>query len=540
VRAAGRHSARRPRKPGRSAGVSGRRAMRAAGRHALRAPVRERNELFANTIASWVWSQGTLIVSIVSLPLLTRWLSSDEFGLWTQLLSLSGLATIADMGMSLVFLRRITDSTGTDGASVLRSAVAFYRTSTAVLTAVLLLACTLPDGFLSPYLAHTSMPLPAAFAVITGIAVNLRCQTPALRLLARGRMDLTQIFGAGPAIVGTVATVLAAYWFGTAVAVAFAYAAVEIVFDVALVITAYHYAPTRRTVSPGTRHKFVWWVRLWYESTGVLMIDIVPMISMLICVTVVSHIVGLAAAAVYGVSGKVGSLVRRFIMPFTESMFVSLCRATASTRGAITLLQVRLAVVALATGITVAFAVVAAGPSGMRIAFGSAYGSVAWVVLVMIFADTVRGIYRPFLRKMQSDNDIGSLRFWFMASLVAQVPLTVLASARWSTIGAAIAVLACTFLFEAVPTAWKLCAGHRLPGVASKPVLGQVLTAVGAACFAVLLAWVRRQMGTIAVSFASVGAITTGLFDLGQVLTYLATARRVRNSSHVPNPGEEI
>ena len=215
--------------------------------------------------------------------------------------------------MSLVFLRRITDSANADNPSMLRSAAAFYRTSTTVLTAVLVLACMLPHGLMGPYMAHTSMPLPAAFAVIAGIAVNLRCQTSALRLLARGRMDLTQIFGAGPAIVGTIATVLAAYWFGTAAAVAFAYAAVEIAFDVALVITVHRYAPVRRPASPVTSHTLVWWVRVWYESTGVLMIDIVPTISLLIGVTVVSHVVGLAAAAVYGIAGKIGSLVRRFI-----------------------------------------------------------------------------------------------------------------------------------------------------------------------------------------------------------------------------------
>jgi O-antigen/teichoic acid export membrane protein len=339
-------------------------------------------------------------------------------------------------------------------------------------------------------------------------------------------------------MVGTLATVLAAYWFGTAVAVAFAYATVEIAFDVALVITALHYAPTSRMLSPVTNHTFVWWVRAWYESTGVLMIDIVPMISMLVCVTVVSHVVGLEAAALYGVAGKVGSLVRRFIMPFTESLYVSLCRATASARDAVTVLLFRLAIIALATGITAAFVVVAAGPSGMQIAFGSAYGSSVWVVLIMIFVDTIRSVYRPFLRKIQSENGIGSLRFWFVASIIAQVPLAVLASARWSVVGAAIAVLVCTFLFEAIPTAWKLWPGHQLLGAASRPVIGQALAVLGTACFALLLALERRQMGAIAVSFAAVGAVTTGLFDLNQVLKYLAAARRVRNSWQVPNPGE--
>jgi O-antigen/teichoic acid export membrane protein len=503
-----------------------------AGRHRI---ARDRRELYANTIATWMWSQGTLAASILSVPILTRLLSQAEYALWTQLLSLSALAIAADMGMSLVFLRRITDSVGADSASIMRSAAAFYRVSTTVLTAVLVLACTLPRGLLSPYMAHTSMPLPAAFAVIAGIAVNLRCQTSALRLLERGRMDLTQIFGAGPAVVGTFGTVLAAYWFGTAVAVAFAYAAVEIAFDVALVIVAHQYAPRWRTASPVNKNTFTWWARLWYESTGVLMIDIAPAISMLIGITVVSHVVGPAAAALYGVAGKVGSLVRRFITPFTESLFVSLCRATASTTGAVAVLLVRLAIMALATGITVVFVVVAAGPNGMRVAFGGGYESGVWVVLFMVLADTIRSIYRPFLRKIQSENGVGFLRFWFMASVIAQVPLAILASARWSTVGAAIAVLACAFFFEAVPPAWKLCTGRRLLGVASKPVLGQALAVLGAACFALWLAWARQEMGIIALIFAAAGAITTGLFAIAQVLRYLAAARPMRNSSQVRN-----
>jgi len=482
-----------------------------------------------------MWSQGTLAVSILTLPLLTRFLSQAEYGLWTQLLSLSAVSDAADMGMSLVFLRRITDSDSADSGSILRSASAFYRVSTTVLTVVLVLACMVPGGLLSPYVGKTSMPWPAALAVIAGIAVNLRCQTSALRLLARGRMDLTQFFGAGPAVVGTIATVMAAYWFKTAVAVAFAYAAVEIVFDIALVIVAHEYGLRRSAAARVASRTLGWWGRLWYESTGVLIIDIAPTISLLIGITVVSHVVGPAAAAVYGVAGKVGSLVRRFIMPFTESLYVSLCRATASTIGTVAVLILRLAIVGLATGITVAFVVVAAGPAGMRIAFGSGYGSGVWVVLVVILADTIRSTYRPFLRKIQSENGMGYLRLWFVISMIAQVPLAVLAAARWSTVGAAIAVLACIFVFEAVATAWKLAAGGRVRRAVTKPVLGQALAVLGGACLALLLAWGRQQMGIVAVSVASAGAIATGLFAGLQVLRYLAAAR----PAHNPLPGPD-
>ena len=246
----------------------GRHVVRSKGRHAARAPVRQRSELFANTIAAWIWSQGTLVASILALPLLTRMLSRDEFGLWTQLLSLSALATVADMGMSLAFLRRITDHADADRASILGSATAFYRLSSAILTAMLLLACLIPGGLLSPYMSHTRMPVLAALVVIAAIGINLRCQPCTLRLLARGRMDLERIFGAGPAVVGTLVSILAAYWFGTAEAVAIGYAAVEFVFDVVLVIVAYRYWPRSR-VEPAANRTLAWWGRMWYESTGV-------------------------------------------------------------------------------------------------------------------------------------------------------------------------------------------------------------------------------------------------------------------------------
>jgi hypothetical protein len=49
--------------------------------------------------------------------------------------------------------------------------------------------------------------------------------------------------------------------------------------------------------------------------------------------------------------------------------------------------------------------IVTAGPSGVPIAFGSGYESGVWVVLVMILSDTIRRVYWPFLRKIQSEND---------------------------------------------------------------------------------------------------------------------------------------
>jgi O-antigen/teichoic acid export membrane protein len=497
--------------------------------------MRDRSELLANTVAAWTWSQGTLVVSVLSLPLLTRLLGKGEFGLWTQLLSLSALATAADMGMSLVFLRRITDDADADRASILRSATAFYRASSALLTVVLLLVCLVPGGLLAPYLAHTRAPVLAAIAVIAAIGINLRFQPCTVCLLALGRMDLERIFGAGPAVAGTLVSVTAAYWFGTAVAVAIGYAAVEIAFDAASAVVAYRRWP-RSAVRPVVDRTLAWWGRLWYESTGVMAVEIAPLISMAIGVAVVGRMAGPAAAAVYGLAWKAASLLQRFFGPFADSLFVSLCRAAAPTQAAVARLAVRLSGMTLAGGATVALVVVAVGPNGMRLAFGDGYGYGVWVVIVMLLTATIRGMYRPFYRKIQSENDIGALRYWFAASVAAQVPLVIVATSRWSVVGAAVAMLACSAVLEAAPVARKLSAYHRSAGTGGWPVLSQAAVVAGTACLVILLAWERQRVSAIAVGISAGGAVVAGLITLHGIRRYLAAARAVTHSSPAPKP----
>ena len=500
---------------------------------------RDRSELFVNTVASWTWSQGTLVVSVLALPLLTHLLSADEFGLWAQLLSLSAAATVADMGMSLVFLRRITAGSEGGAAATLSSATAFYRASSAILTAALLAACLIPGGLLTPYESHTSLPGLAAVLVIAGMGVNLLCQPYTLRLLAQGRMDLERVFGAGPAIAGTLASILAAYWFASAVAIAAGYAAVEIAFDAGLVFVACRRWP-RAHPAPAARHPLAWWGRLWYESTGVLAIDLVPLISLTIGITVVGYVAGPAAAAVYGLAGRVGSLVPRFFTPFSDSLFVSLCRAAAPTGGAVARLAGRLSMMTLAGGTAAAFVVVTAGPGGMRLVFGDAYGDGIWAVLVFALTGTVRSMYRPFYRSIQAENGIGSLRYWFAASMIVQVPLTILAARQWSAAGAAVAALACAVVFEAAPVAGRLSAYHRSAGTGGRPVLEQAGAAVCAGCLVVLVAWARDRLGAVGIALAATGAATAGLLAVHRMVRYLAAARSVRSPPAVPGPGSLV
>ena len=499
---------------------------------------RPRPELFTNTIAAWSWAQLTLAVSILTLPLMTRFLSADEFGLWTELLSLSALATVADVGMSAVFLRRMTDQADASRVSIMRSTTAFYRASSAILTAGLLIACLVPGGLLSPYLAHTKAPVLTAILVIIPIGVNLRCQSWTLELLNEGRVDLERIFGAGQAVTGTFASTLAAYEFGTALAVAASYAAVEVAFDLALIVVAVARRPPvrQRRVEPG----LATWRRLWRESTGVLVMNMAPRLSMPIGIAVVGYAAGPVAAATYGLAWKASSVLQRFFTPFTDSLFVSLCRASTGSRPIVAKLAVQLSTVALTGGATAAFIVVCAGGTGMRLVFGSGYGSTAWVLLILLISETIRSMCRPFLRKIQSENGIGSMRYWFIASLAAQIPLSIMAAERWSAAGAAAAVLGCAAIFEAGPVARRLSAYHHANGARGRPVLRQALAVIGAASLLALLAWERQWLGPLVIAAAAAGAATAGLLTLRQIARYLAAVRPVTSTSLVSEPrGQE-
>jgi O-antigen/teichoic acid export membrane protein len=283
-----------------------------------------------------------------------------------------------------------------------------------------------------------------------------------------------------------------------------------------------------------------WWGRLWYESTGVLAIDLVPLISLTIGITVVGYVAGPAAAAVYGLAGRVGTLVPRFFTPFSDSLFVSLCRAPAPVRAAVARLAARLSVMTLAGGTTAALVVVTAGTAGMRLVFGGGYGNAVPAVLVFVLTGTVRSMYRPHYRNIQSENGIGALRYWFAASMIVQIPLTIVAARQWSAVGAALAALACAAAFEAAPVARRVGAHHRPAGAGGTPVLKQVGAAVCAGCIVALLAWGRQRLGAVGIAFAAIGAIAAGALTVHRIVRYLAAARSVANPSRSPNPGSLV
>ena len=178
-----------------------------------------------------------------------------------------------------------------------------------------------PDGVLSPYLSHTSTPMLAAVAVIVAIAVNQRSQTSALHLRARGRVDVAQIFARpGDYRVDRYDScgVLVRHGDGGGAHLCGGGDRFRCrpgdngqsgpVQD--------HGRSLCVTADLGVVGAIV------AESTGILIVDLAPTISVVIGVTILGHVSGAAAVATYGVAARVGSFVGGFIMPFTDSLFV--------------------------------------------------------------------------------------------------------------------------------------------------------------------------------------------------------------------------
>jgi hypothetical protein len=116
----------------------------------------------------------------------------------------------------------------------------------------------------------------------------------------------------------------------------------------------------------------------------------------------------------------------------------------------------------------------------------------------------------------------------------------IVAAQHWSMVGAAVAVLACAVVFEAVPMAHKLSAHHRSEGMGSKPVLRQAGAVICAGGVVVLLAWGRQRLGVAAIGLAAIGAVTAGLLTSHRILRYLAAARPVAGSQLAPEPGSLV
>jgi O-antigen/teichoic acid export membrane protein len=492
---------------------------------AVTPPTRERRELFANTVAAWAWAQGTLVASVLVLPLLTRFMSQAEFGLWAQMLSLNTLATVADLGMSQVFLRRLASTGRSSENSLVRMAVAFYSTSGTILTAALLGICLLPGGLLAPYAGKTQLPSVTAAVIIVAIAVNLAVQPYTLRVLARGRLDLERVFGAGPAVVGTVVTGVAAYWFGSALAVGIGYAIVEVAFDIGLIAIVRRSATFKLepTIPGGALPAR--WRDLLHESWGVLVISVTPQLGLLIDIAVVGRIDGPAAVAIYAVCQRVAYLLPRFFSAFTESLFVSLCRAEGTAREALASHVARLSRVLVFSGLALACAIITVGARALTVVFGAGYGSGEAALAVLAVAATVRAVYMPGLKRLQADAALGPLPRWFLVSVLTHMALAIVLTMEWALPGTAVSVLLAALAFEAWPIARALRRHEPNAKASSAMTLTPTAIAFAGGAAVLLLAWYRITIGGWAPLVSGIAALTLGALAIHQLILYLNSSR---------------
>lgn len=484
---------------------------------------RSRRELYLNTIVSWAWAQGTLVASVLVLPLLTRLLTQVEFGLWTQLLSLAALSTVADFGMSAVFLRGITAPLAEGRRVDLKAAGVFYGTIGSLLLVVLLAVCLLPGGILAPFLGRTRYPQLTAILVIAAIVTNFTLQPYALRLLARGRVDLERVFGAGPAVVGTLATAGAAYWFGSALAVAAAYALVEVCFNAALVVLV------RRLPALGhvklAREQRPPWSSLASESWRVLTIGLTPQLTFLIDTVVVGHAIGPVGVAIYVVCLKVSDLIRRFFSPFTESVFISLCRSRGDRRQAVLRQATSLPLLITTSGMATGFMAIAVGPHILLLLFGRGYGKGEATLVILLVTATLQTMYTPWMRSLQADNALGHIPRSFLVGLIFHTALAVVLTERWGLPGTAVSVLLTTIGFELVPITLALRRRSHKAAPSRYTPLRQLGIGLSGMALVLIVGSYRFAIGTWSEELSVLGALACSIVAIVHLTKYLRSSR---------------
>ena len=399
--------------------------------------VRALAELRSNTIATWLWGQATLVASIISLPVLTRTLSTAEFGLWAQLVGLGALAGVADFGMTSVFVRRINAHPSAGGAYA-RAARRFYLFTAGSLTLVLLAIALLPGGLVTPFHDQTRSPSWAAMLVIGAIGANVCFRPWSVILIADGRLARERVFGAGPAVVGTLLCVVAASVFGTALAVAATYAVVEVAFDFALFVST---RPGFRLLAARARDQRARIRDLIGESSAVLIVDLVPSLALAVDAALIARLRGPSAVGAYAVALRVGDTMRRFFSPFAESLYVSFCRATEDDSRRVlhaNMMRLPLVVVTLGMAATL-WAAALAGPA-LRFTFGDGYETAAVALVVILATSTVRTALLPFVRRLQAAGALGPIPAAVLTALSIHGLLGYWLTERYSISGTAVAL----------------------------------------------------------------------------------------------------
>ena len=327
--------------------------------------------------------------------------------------------------------------------------------------------------------------------------------------------------------MGTIATGIAAFRFGSALAVGLTYALVEVAFDVVL-IALVRRSPAFKFEHPTSAPALtVRWRDLLRESWGVLVIGVTPQVTILVDAAVVGHVDGPAAVAIYAVCQRVGYLLPRVFVPFTDSLFVSLIRANGADRRAIAKHAAALSWVLVISGLALSCAIVTLGDGALTLVFGPGYGRGESALAVLAVAATVRAMYVPSVKRLQADAALGTLPGWFLASGVAHIALAIVLTIQWSLLGTAVSVLLAALAFEAWPVDCAL--RHRDPSV-DAPSSGAFTPTIAAfigGALVVLITWYRVTTGGWAPLISGAAALVLGSLALRQLILYLKSSRSV-------------
>lgn len=489
--------------------VNERSVLPVEGRHAPSRSLRK------NTIVAALWGQGTIIVSAISIPFFTRLLSLQEYGLWLQLLALSALAMVADMGMASVFLRRLASSAAAERNAYLSATVRFYRLAAGLLGTGLLVVILIPGGIVAPFAHVTTQAVWTGVTIAIVVAINLACRPYSIVLLARGDMFQERLFGAAPGATGTIATIGAAWLWHTAFAMALAYAVVELAFNLALSLRV------KLTRSP-VRQSTVRWRGLFREGAGVLVIDAAPQLIFAVDAVLLAHLQGPAAVALFGVALKGADLVRRFFSPMVESLYVSMCRARNGQRTVIERCALRLPWSMVLLGGTLVLGMAVTGPKSLRLLFGAKYSVAAPTLVILTSAAILRSVIGPQLRRLQAAGALGRVPAWFAAGILLNAGLVYFLVLPFSILGAALAILIVTLSVECVAVIREVWRKTRDDG-AVRLTLRQIIAVVGIASLGTAI--LGFNLPWSAIVWAMLGATSAlGLFGLSELHRYMVIA----------------
>jgi O-antigen/teichoic acid export membrane protein len=229
--------------------------------------------------------------------------------------------------------------------------------------------------------------------------------------------------------------------------------------------------------------------------------------------------------AIYAVTIRVADLIRRLFSPFTESLFVSLCRTAGALRSNVELRASALPWLIVTSGLAIGSGLTTLGGHALTLVFGGGYQKGIGALVVLVAAATLRAMYMPGVRRLQADAALAHLPRWFILGGIAHIGFAVVLTLRWSILGTAISVLLAVAAFEAAPATWAL---HRHVSDRASLPLAQAGAALAGACALLLLGWSRLSLGGMWwILLSGCATLLLAVAASSQLLQYMRSARSV-------------